>query len=201
MGGLDKILTKMPSQGHLLNFNSAKCKNRTSCREGLRPDNVNQPAPTAQNHTVPLERLLSPSARGEGEEKNPEARRCFHLSSALSPSCPCSCPLSLHLPLTPSVPSVSSYLASSGLCHRPAPPSSRLGVTSLRLGDQFPSYAPTPSRGPPLPSGAACLWVAWVSQTLLRIALLPNSHLCPLPFSKSQTLNMFREVEFQSSVR
>lgn len=91
----------MPSQGHLFNFNSAKCKNRTSCREGLRLDSFNEKAPIAQNHAVPLERLLPPLPGEKGGEKSLAARCCFRLSSALFPSLASSCTESLHLPLTP----------------------------------------------------------------------------------------------------
>lgn len=35
VGVLDKIFMKTPTRGHLFNFNSAKCKNRTRRREGL----------------------------------------------------------------------------------------------------------------------------------------------------------------------
>lgn len=66
-----------PSRGHLFNFNSAECKNRTSCREGLRLDSFSAQPPNHKSHAVLLAPLLPPSTRGTGEREDLPARCCF----------------------------------------------------------------------------------------------------------------------------
>lgn len=72
-----------PSRGHLFNFNSAECKNRTSCREGLRLDSFSAQPPNHKSHAVLLASLLPPSTRGKGEQEDLPARCCFRYLCSL----------------------------------------------------------------------------------------------------------------------
>lgn len=120
MGVLHKIFMTTPSQGHLFNFKSAKCKNRMNCHEGLRLDSFNEKAPIAPKpHCSHGSLAFSLCQKKKGKRKILQARCCFHLCSALSPLFP----LVLHL-----VSASSSFLLSflspptslaSSLCHLP----------------------------------------------------------------------------------
>lgn len=106
----------------MFNFNSAQCKNRTSCREGLRLDSFNEKSPTAQK---PRCSAGSPACslcqRSRGKRKAPKVRYSFHAPLLFPPFSPFLAPLCifllLHLfPLSPP-----TWLASS--LSRPARPS------------------------------------------------------------------------------
>lgn len=86
VGVLDKIFRNTPSQGHLFNFNSAKYKNRMSCREGLRLDRFGAQPPMHKSHAVLPAHLLPPSARGRRRGRKPNSKvplplifHAFHL--------------------------------------------------------------------------------------------------------------------------
>lgn len=133
-----------PSQGHLFNFNSAKCKNRGSCRGGLRLDSFHEKAPGAQNHAARPDRWLSSSARGKREENE--------AASKVLPSLLFSLLLSPSLALSLCIPFYSiSFLSLLPCPALPSPPASFLFFFS------FPRdlFAPTASPGPSSPSGAA----------------------------------------------
>lgn len=136
-----------PSQGHLFNFNSAKCKNRRSCRGGLRLDSFHEKAPGAQNHAARLDPWLSSSARGKRGENEAASKvlpsllfslllfhLLLHLVSAF-PSTPSAS--SLCCPVLPSGIIFILFLLPQGPC---LPQQSLLGHARLleQLGSRLP---------------------------------------------------------------
>ena len=176
----------------MFNFNSAQCKNRTSCREGLRLDSFNEKAPPAQK---PRCSAGSPACslcqRSRGKRKTLKVRYSFHTLLLFPPFSPFLAPLCifllLHLfPLSPP-----TWLASS--LGRPARPPlfHHLYVSFLFLlrGDWSSSRALLPHLHC-LPAGAAGL-------TNFSRNCSPNPFPSLAPFTKPQTLKM----ELQRSIR
>lgn len=175
-----------PSQGHLFNFNSAKCKNRGSCRGGLRLDSFHEKAPGAQNHAARPDRWLSSSARGKREENE--------AASKVLPSLLFSLLLSPSLALSLCIPFYSISFLSLLPC--PALPSGIIFILFLL------------PQGPVCPNSLAwaklAFWSSWfqapqVSQTFLGIALLSHSHFYPLPLpqvpdTENVTMRFLRSI-------
>lgn len=166
----------MPSQGHLFNFDSAKCKNRTSCRR-VEAWQLQWEGPHGTKTTGSARSLaFSLCQRLKGKPTELRAACCLHESPALSPLSPflvlslCIC-LLLHL-----FP-VSSHFAFSLLPRSP-----------LLRHFYVPFISFSPSQGQALlPCSSTPTWAALAFPGSLspgslgdRIALSPLSHLCPL---------------------
>ena len=167
----------------MFNFNSAQCKNRTSCREGLRLDSFNEKALTAQKARCSAgSPACSLCQRSRGERKALKVRYSFHalllfplFSPFLAPLC-----IFLLLQLSPLSP------PTGWLPLLAEPPSFSICMCHFFFSCRV-LYALTCT---------AYLQVHQDSQTFLGTALRTRSHLYPLS-TKPQTLKM----ELQRSVR